>query len=54
MRTSLHTQANNRETNLHQALSSSAGHFGTQYLGVSSRANGGAALDPAAQELAWR
>ena len=39
MRTSPDAEANGRETKLHQALSSSAGHFAAQCLRVSSVTN---------------
>jgi hypothetical protein len=51
--TSLDAEVNGRETKLHQALSSSAGHFAAQCLGVSSDENKQNTLlqTSAAQEL---
>jgi hypothetical protein len=51
MRTPPDAEANGWETKLHQALSSSAGHFGAQCMRVSSCDNDVLLQTPAAQEL---
>ncbi len=51
LRTSLDAEANGRETMLHQALSSSAGHFVAQRLRVSCMMTDVLFQTPAAQEL---